>query len=220
MLEVFKDLTLKGDATRLDRFIVELSESLAPGWSRARDREQELERGDPIPRASPHEGHYVFEYARRIDMPAVSLFIWRTGETLKVSNIVPEHGGLTRSQYNAVLDEFTEQNARGIAERLGLEVSVTRDRQPITHWLSEEAARRLRVFSLAANKGTGSGHPMDFERWAAFLIKAHEERAALDSSTLQRWLIEEEAWPEETAVDLAVEYEFGRNILKAYDAQR
>jgi len=215
LLEVFKNLAIRGSSEKLDAFIAGVSDHLSSGWSRDRDAETRLAR-------APSPGrYYVFRCEARADRPALSLFLLGKNSALEVSNIVPRGvGSLTRVQYNAALDEFVEQSARSIAERLGLEVSVSSDRQPITHWVSEEAARRLRVFSLAANKGTGSSHPLDFQRWASFLIQVHQDNTRLDSHTLQRWLIEEEGWPAETAIELAVEFGFAQDLLKAYDAGR
>jgi hypothetical protein len=36
---------------------------------------------------------------------------------------------------------------------------------------------------------------------------------------LQRWLIEDEKWPEDEAINLAVEYEYARDLLKVYESR-
>lgn len=214
MLEVYKELTVRGDPVRFEAFIQELATAAAPAWSRDQDREQELT-------SSLSTRVYVFKSSADTDRFAASLFFTARGAELTVTNIVPHTlRSLTRDQYNALLDGFARLYIRPIAARFGFEVELTPDRRPITHWLSEEAAGRLIRFSHAANKGTGSGHPLDFDRWVAFLIQAHREAARLDATTLSRWLVEEDAWPGETASALAVEYEFGRSLLKAYDAAR
>ena len=215
MLEVHKELVIHGDGRRLDEFIEALSDRPEPAWSRDRESETRMEC------LSPRERQYVFKCAAEADRPAVSLFMVRRPDALQVTNVVPQQtGSLTRAQYNAVLGEFEERNARPVARGLGLDITITPDRLPITRWVSADAERRLGAFSRAANKGTGSSHPMDFGRWAAFLIQAHHENAPLDSVTLRRWLVEEEGWPDETAGELAIEYEFARELLKAYDAGR
>jgi hypothetical protein len=71
----------------------------------------------------------------------------------------------------------------------------------------------LRRFSILANHGTGSAHPLDRERWFAFLLHCHQDRCELDTDMLQRWLMEQ-GWTFERASDLAIEYEFGRGLLK------
>jgi len=217
VLEMFKDLSIRGDPAQLDAFINDVSAHLAPGWSRHLEGEKNLREMA----LSVEDHQYAFRRKAGNGLPAAGLFLIRRQDRLDVTNIVPQQAReLSKAQYNAILDEFVDRNARPAAGRLGLMIELTPDRRPITHWLSEEAARRLRSFSGAANKGTGSSHPMDFQRWAAFLIQVHREEAALDSGTLQRWLIEEEGWPEEKAIDLTIEFEFARDLLKAYDAER
>lgn len=214
-MEVYKELAIRGDERKLDEFIETVSSRLAPGWSRDRESETRMER------LSPRDRQYVFRRAPAADSPAASLFMVRRPESLQVTNVVPqETGSLTKAQYNAILDDFEERNARPVARRLGLDITLTSDRQPITRWVSTDAERRLMAFSRAANKGTGSSHPLDFQRWAAFLIQTHQEDAPLDGTMLERWLVEEEGWPEETADKLATEYEFGRELLRAYDPGR
>jgi hypothetical protein len=119
-----------------------------------------------------------------------------------------------------VLREFMERAVRPAADALGVEVSMSDEQVPITKWLSSEAATRLRRFSNAANKGTGSSHPLDFNRWASFLIQVHRDKSDLDAQTLLRWLVEEEHWPEDTADRLALEFEFAKDLLSAYDSER
>jgi len=215
VLEVHKELRLRGDPARFDAFIQAVATRAARAWLRDREREAEL---SSLP---PRRQCYVFRSVAAADRVAVSLFLTSDHGELRVTNIVPQQvGQLTRGQYNAILDEFTVRYIGPVAPDFGMDSELTADRLPITHWLSEEAAKRLARFSRAANKGTGSGHPLDLERWLAFLIQVHRERATLDAYTLSRWLVEEEGWPEEKASDLASEFEFGRDLLKAYDAAR
>jgi hypothetical protein len=211
LLEVFRELEVTGDTSVLDDFIDRVSRALPDGWSRNRAREKD---------AKLVGGHRLFAFHCK-DVgrwPAADLFLARDYGRFKVTNIVPEKAGsLSRSQYNAVLNEFAEQAIRPAASALGLEVSVTDEHAPITRWLSAEATLLLRQFSENANKGTGSSHPLDFSRWAAFLIQAHRDGSELDAQTLLRWLVEEEDWPEDTADRLAIEYEFSHELLQQYD---
>jgi hypothetical protein len=216
MLEVFKNLVIKGDdPAKLDTFLAKLRSNLAPGWSRDEQAEANVNRD------LPGRDIQAFRWTdQNSDLSAV-LFLARTADEIKVTNIVPvTDGQLTRAQYNAILDDFAKRNADRIATQEELVVEVTPDKLAIDHWLSEEAARRLQSFSALANKNTGSSHSTDFERWAAFLIQAHMDKTSLDSSTLSRWLTEEEGWPEERASDLANEFDFARDLLRAYDDEQ
>jgi hypothetical protein len=80
--------------------------------------------------------------------------------------------------------------------------------------LPKDVYARLRHFSVAANKKTGSSHPLDQERWMDFLIASDKATVVLDSHTLARWLVEIEGWESEQASRLAEEYEFGRELLQ------
>ena len=53
-----------------------------------------------------------------------------------------------------------------------------------------------------------------------FVVAAHREGSRLDSTILRRWLIEDENWEPEVARQLAIEYEFGRDILAFADGHR
>jgi hypothetical protein len=37
---------------------------------------------------------------------------------------------------------------------------------------------------------------------------------------LKRWLIEEENWPEDKAIDLVIEYEHARDLLEVYESRQ
>jgi hypothetical protein len=82
------------------------------------------------------------------------------------------------------------------------------------------AAEKFRYFSSCANKGTGASHPQDRERWNDLVLATHQERSTLDASTLRRWLVEVEEWPPEVADPLAIEYEYGRELLAYADGHR
>ena len=217
VLAVHKTLFVRGDRDRFSRVVTLVTDQITGDWSRDVEAEERL-RSD----APPPQRLYVFRRGSSAQLPAASLFLTQHDNALEVTNIVPQStspGSLTRDEYNRILDEFAARIA-GPAASLGLELDVTPDRRAITDWMSAATAQRLRLFSGTANKGSGIGHPHDFGRWADFVIAAHRERSSLDSHTLQRWLIEEEDWPDGIAIRLAVDYEYARDLLKAYDTQR
>ncbi len=138
----------------------------------------------------------------------------KNGGSLSVTNVVPRQAGsLSRDQYNAILAEFHERFVVPAAKITGANIEITADEKGIDAWLSAEAAEKLRRFSTAANKITGSSHPSDKDRWFSFILAAHEGGSELDPTTLSRWLIETERWSESVAGELTVEYEFGRELL-------
>lgn len=85
--------------------------------------------------------------------------------------IVPtEFGELGITQYNAILADFIERIVRPVASRFDYQIDATEAHQNLEDWTSADAARKLRVFSTAANKSTGASHPMDQRRWFDFII--------------------------------------------------
>jgi hypothetical protein len=127
---------------------------------------------------------------------------------------------LSYQEYNAILEEFSERLLRPHSERVGLRVELTETQADLDDWLSAEAAERLRRFSACANKSTGASHASDRERWNDFVVAAHRDRSSLSASTLRRWLIEVEGWPPEVASQLAIEYNYGRELLAFSEGRR
>jgi len=135
-----------------------------------------------------------------------------------VPNVVPrEIGHLSYQDYNAILEEFYYLFVQPAAKESGAELVLSSNEKSLEDWLSKDAILALKRFSKGANKSTGSAHPSDNERWISFLISAHSEKSPLTPTDLGRWLVEDEAWPEDVVNDLLVEYEFSRELLRAYE---
>jgi hypothetical protein len=211
-VKIFQDLTIKGDADALERFVDEIEASLKENWSRDRALEDKLRPFEKSP-------GWCFAFAGRGKDPAA--FLWlanRTAHELYVPNIVPaESGRLSHDQYNRVLQDFYERFVKGAASKVGVHADLSKDSLQLEDVLTAACAESLRRFSALANKSTGSSHPRDRQRWEGFLISAHLAGSSLDAETLERWLVEEERWPEDQASELAIEYEKAMYLLKAYD---
>jgi hypothetical protein len=219
-LEVFRKLKVTGGtmSQRLS-FIDELTEVLPVGWKRDQAREADLTR---------HLGRqlsafYVTataETSSEISRPAARLFIAAVDNELEVTNVVPDKvPELTRKQYNSIILDFY-RIASPVAGQLKLDLMVTSDELDISELLSPQAWQALRNFSALANKSTGSSHQADRDRWFEFLILQHATEGRLSTGILERWLVEEERWPEDVADKLAIQFEFGTDLLRAYDQQR
>ncbi|KNA32834.1 hypothetical protein ADU20_17400 [Burkholderia pseudomallei] len=151
-------------------------------------------------------------------IPAAVVTLFPEGHNgYKVTNIVPrETHALTERQYNAVLDDFIKRVVMPAAP--DCDVRLSKDRESPRDWTSEAAANALWAFSLAANKSTGSAHPMDRARWMAFIVEHHRSGTGnLNPSLLARWLVEADDWPDDTAHDLAIEFESAIELLTYYD---
>ena len=207
---------MRGPVERRHAFRQALIERAVSPWRHAQAREAEL---------SGHAGRdaemIAFEREARDDIDAVGLVLWSRGEEFEVCNIVPlKVLELGRHRYNAALEDFVRQVAAPAADEVGYTLELTAGQAKLDDWLAPDVAETLRGFSDSANKATGSSHPMDRERWFAFLLAAHRNPGNLDADRLGRWLVEVERWPDEKAQDLVVQYEFGLKLLDEYDHNR
>jgi hypothetical protein len=217
-MEVFRDLYVSADADRMADVVEQIGRALPAGW--ARDRSAEANARGAIPfRPRPV---YCFACTKEGGRPAAVLVLAQKDEgTFYVSNIVPtERHQLSHGEYNAILEHFHDRVFRPYADRAGLTIVLTGAEAGLENWLSGPAAEKLRLFSTSANKGTGSAHPNDRERWNDFVLSAHRDHSTLDPSTLQRWLTEVDGWSPEVAEQLALEYEYGRELLAFAEGRR
>ncbi|GLQ99058.1 hypothetical protein [Dyella mobilis] len=212
-IEVFQDLrlqTLPGGASVREAI---LGEVRAP-WRHAMEKEKVLLS------AGSHSKDVIAlvrEPFEGIDRSA--LVLWEDADGYYVSNIVPESvGQLSIAQYNTILQDFVACIATPASRSGAFRVELTSAQRSLADWLDAGTAAALRRFSGAANKSTGAAHPLDQERWFQFLIRAHRSSARMSPGDLARWLREVDAWPEESAHELAVEYEFASALLQTYDA--
>jgi hypothetical protein len=210
-MKVFRELKIRGQQSQLDELIRDISASSGSGWKRDTNQEQYVNR------ATSGQDMYCFTCSALPRRKATSLWLCAEPGELHVTNIVPQGAGsLSRDEYNTILLEFWRRFVKPVESRPGFEVQLGEADFGIDHWLSGEAADRLRSFSVGANKATGASHPRDRERWNSFVVAAHDENAQLDAQTLARWLHEEGGWSDSAANDLAIEYERGRDLLSSY----
>lgn len=214
-MESFQDVRLRGKALERAKVRADILAVVASPW-----------RHDVVAEASAHELAakrdvvvLVRDAFDGIDESA--LFLWEDSDGYKVTNIVPRNvSELGVSKYNTILDDFLERVAVPAQRKGSFTVERTRSMQTIDDWLDVDSVAALHRFSSAANKSTGASHPRDQDRWFAFLVQAHRVHSELDTSQLSRWLVESEGWTEDMALELALDYEYGRALLKWYDAKR
>lgn len=216
-MEVFRDLIIHGDAEILAKTMELVEHSLTGGWSRDREIEERLQGLGPRKAAN-----CCFACTKEGQRPAANVFLAEKDPgTIYVPNIVPRaQQTLAYGQYNALLEEFYGRFVRHAADQTGAVAELTGNQAELGHWLSPPAAENLVGFSRGANRGTGSSHPSDRERWNDFVLAAHRERGSLDPSTLRRWLVEVEGWAPDVAEQLAIEYEYGRELLAFAEGRR
>ena len=176
------------------------------------------DRAAVIGRNAPGDDILTFGRKASNDLRAAGLTLWSRDDDYYVPNIVPiEFGELSIAQYNAILADFIERIVRPVASQFDYQIDATEARQDLKDWTSVDAAKKLRVFSAAANKSTGASHPMDQRRWFDFIIAVHGCQKTIDTDYLIRWLHEIEGWDEESAHELAGQYETALSLLQHYD---
>jgi hypothetical protein len=209
-VEEFRDLVLRGPRGNREMLRSALIERASSPWRHAEDVEEDLE----------HTNNAIaFQRDAGGGIDAATVFLWpHVGGGYEVTNIVPRGGdALGYRKYNIVLDDFVTCLAKPAADATGFKIETTAAMQGLEDWLPEGAATALRRFSTGANKATGSSHPSDRHRWCLFILTAHRDHGSFNTERLMRWLHEAEGWPEDVAHDLAVEYEFGLDLLKEHE---
>ena len=185
----------------------ELRKHAKSPWYHVEEREKDIS-----------EDVMAFERKSKDDLPNSVLILWIESYGYKVVNIVPlEVDHISISLYNDILNDFIVRVVQSASKSLKCSVEVSARRQSITDWISQEAADALRRFSVTANRSTGSSHPSDQRRWFEFLFAVHKAPGKFNTNLLGRWLREVEGWTPEVVEDLIIEYEFGMDLLKAYD---
>ena len=211
-VEVFRDLYLRGPITRRSDLSQALIAAAKDPWYYDRDRSA------AIARNATDADILAFGRKASDDLRAAGLTLWSQEDGYYVPNIVPtETGTFSIAQYNAILANFIECVVRPVASQFDYRIDATEARQHLEDWTSADAARKLRVFSAAANKSTGASHPLDQRRWFDFVIAVHESRKTIGTDLLIYWLHEIDGWDEESAHDLADKYETALSLLQRYD---
>lgn len=209
----FRNLTITGALAQLQHLAHAACRALPANWHHDLEAEERL-------RSLSGDGAGGYAFARDGDntIPPIGLLVMLEESRLWVPNIVPrETGQISIEQYNLVLLEFASFVEPLLQTFPGLRIEISDDRVGITEWVSPQAAELLKRFSTLANMSTGSAHPYDFKRWALFIVRTHKEGSKLYPDDLRQWLIEGLGWPPERADKLALEYEFARSLLEAYD---
>jgi hypothetical protein len=213
VIDVFSDLVLHIPLQERDASAAQLKSAARDPWSFDAERSEELRRNSVGDRTV-----LAFTRAPTEDLPAAGLSLWSHDDGFYVPNVVPlEMGEFTHAQYNEVLGDFANRVVRPVAARARFRIEITDGRQQLSDWIPSEAAQKLRAFSDAANKSSGSTHPMDRQRWFDFILAVHRSCSQLDTDRLARWLHEVDRWDEESAHRLAGEFEQYISILEYAD---
>lgn len=210
-MKVFRELYLYLPVSSADKFFEEVENNLCDGWTRDHESEKRLMR-------EAQQRYYFFSCDKETTREAATIaFTTRDNEIVLVANIVPRQPGkLSIGQYNDILMDFYGKILQAACRRNSIDVDITDDNQSMENWVSQDSYNKLKRFSIAANKSTGSSHPCDQERWFEFIVSIVINDEKLGTDQLERWLVEEEGWQRDIASDLAIEYEQGIALLQYY----
>ena len=160
-MKSFKDFYLSGDRESLLRFKISISKYITGDWRQDDD--------------SKFKGNFIVITYCGGEINKASVFIYiKDIDTLqfKVTNIVPrEKSSLSYDEYNEVLERCADECIIPCANECGLSFKLTNENVDLENYMSKDSARKLRLFSSAANKSTGSSHPCDQERWNDFICQ-------------------------------------------------
>jgi len=210
-MKMFKDLEIEVSQKVRADFLQRIEERLPEGWTRDRDAEKRAH-------GPTTEGFCYYVCNQQQDRPpALVALVPRNENLMYVSNIVPRLvSELSRDQYNRILDEFATQCIKPIAVEMGISLKTTKEDETLEDWVSKGSAEKFRTFSVLANKSTGTSHPCDKERWYEFIISIVNNNDSLDSTTLREWMVAEDGWTEDVALEVVIEFEQEVGLLKYY----
>jgi hypothetical protein len=215
MVKVFRELTIFGEPRMLELLISRIESQLSDGWSRGREREQELRR-------LGQQQYFLFLCCSNADHPAVVLAMLLDGRRLRLVNVFPQESKrITVRQYNLALVNFYLRFLHPAAFEAGLPVELSSDERTIEETLRPEVLDRLKRFVFCA-EGLWSRpswvHRLDQERLFAFLFEAHRHSNEIDIGLLRHWLENDRRWTSNKVDQLLCEIEFGADLLSYGDA--
>ena len=210
-MESFQTFRVTGTRATIQKILDELLERATAGWHRSAARERSIDAVKDL---------FCFECDARLGRPDATLWVSTKdeGTVLYDTTIVPiSESRLTSAQCNNVVKSFVTDMLEPIASEYGVHVDVSGDTFEMRDHISGPTEKRLSLFSSAANKSTGASHPSDKSRWLDFILSCHNEQAKLHPEDLEAWL-RHDGWSDEMASELALQYEFARDLLNARDA--
>lgn len=206
-MKTFKDVIIRVGDTGIVDYIKDVTDGLKNPWKRAYENEEN----------SKYLGEVSFCFQREEDstLPAAGLSIFqKNDDTWYIPNVVPiESGQLSYEEYNKIITDFYEACLLPVSAKHGIVVEITTGELKDEDIVGDIPAKLLRTFSSCANKSTGSAHPLDRNRWFAFIVEACKSKDDIDTGDLRR-LLQQQGWSDEIALDLVIEFEFGRDLIK------
>lgn len=153
---------------------------------------------------------FCFEYIGK-ELPKAKLWVMEEAINFKVTNIVPtEKFQLDPDEYNSLLLNFADEILKGHSDFV---ITPENPNVDVEFYMGAEAKRALEQFSSMANKGTGTGHPLDQKRWFEF-IRIGVLGGRLAPVDIIREFLSQDGWSEKQTERLCFEYEYTIDVMK------
>lgn len=218
-MKVFRNLSLEGSQDNLEKVLERVIEAIEndpdDGWHRDKETEAKI---NSVPKFDSKL--YCFSCSESEKRRESNLWLSHAFEenSLSVSNILPQKiRELSYDEYNYILEEFGDRFLIPATKNLEVEVTLTEAEIDLKKLIEPETVELLHRFSEADNRLGRCYLPFNKKDWYLFLVEAHKNRASLNTGILERWLEEEECWPEDIASNLVEEYQFAINLLDCYE---
>ncbi|MGK7392877.1 MAG: hypothetical protein ACNS60_21155 [Candidatus Cyclobacteriaceae bacterium M2_1C_046] len=212
-MEKFNDLDIKGSMDDLTTLLNEVKENLPADWIYKEDNTR----------------NYIGNTSEKniicLESPSIKgrkgLVWFRIYEDkLTVINIVPtKSGSFEHSEYNAILDAFYKECVLPLTHNKSVTIEYNIGGIDVIELTGKDTYDAMVEWESSCNHSTGNTHPMDFKRWAKFVITAHRNKSQLTPSIFGRWLIEEKGWNENFDIThrLVSDYEYSLQLLEEND---
>ena len=209
----FQDLIIEGKSNIIIELFEFVTKNLQTGWRRDAETEKRTKEHSPL----DNENYFCFYVDTKFLSKATLFFHLSLDKDIcELTNIIPKNKSeMSYDEYNDILNSFYNLYLKPNSDQFGIHVKMTPPDLRLENLISQESFEKLKRFSRAANKSTGSSHPLDRKRWYDFIIYYYQnDLHKIESDFILRWLIEEESWPEKRAFDLIIEFEFGIGLLE------
>lgn len=150
--------------------------------------------------------------------PEAVILVFANEGCIKVINIIPQKNSgksLTKDEYNLILDSFDELIVRPLFEG---KYAITKTNDDVQmEELIPKSYMSLISFIECPDKESPFSHPLDREKWYAFICTLFSNNEYLSAGDFEQWLLEDMN-RNSTLVDTIInKYEDATELLDYYD---